>query len=76
MSQQVVLEIIDRAIKEEEFRTLLFTDPDTALASYEDLTAEEREILSNLDEKKLGEFAGELGIRITKGSWLPPGGGI
>lgn len=73
MSQQVVLEIIEKAVNDETFRNLLILAPEVALADY-DLTDEERAMLSDLDEQKLEEYAGELGARQTKGSWLPPGG--
>jgi len=73
MSQQVVLEIIEKAVNDETFRNLLILAPDAALADY-DLTDEERKMLSELDEEKLEQYAGELGARQTKGSWLPPGG--
>jgi hypothetical protein len=73
MSQQVVLEIIEKAMNDEVFRNLLILSPDVALADYEDLTDEERQMLMDLDEEKLEQYAGELGLRLTKGSWLPPG---
>ncbi|MCL4868539.1 MAG: hypothetical protein KJ063_06215 [Anaerolineae bacterium] len=73
MSQQVVLEIIEKAMNDEVFRNLLILSPEVALADYEDLTDEERQMLMDLDEEKLEQYAGELGLRLTKGSWLPPG---
>ncbi len=73
MSQQVVFEIIEKAMNDEVFRNLLILTPEIALQDY-DLTEEERAMLSDLDEQKLEEYAGELGTRQTKGSWLPPGG--
>ena len=72
MSQQVVLEIIEKAMNDETFRNLLILAPDVALADY-DLTEEERKMLSELDEEKLEQYAGELGARQTKGTWVPPG---
>lgn len=73
MSQQAVFEIIEKAVNDEVFRNLLILTPEIALEGY-DLTDEERQMLSDLDEQKLEEYAGELGARQTKGSWLPPGG--
>lgn len=68
----IVKEIIDRAVKDEAFRNLLFTNPDAALAGYS-LTDEDRALLSNLDESNFDEYAGALGDRTTKG-WLPGAG--
>ncbi len=72
MSEKVLKEIIQRAVEDEKFRGLLFSDPKKALAGY-DLTAVEIETLSNLNEDNFDEFAGGLGDRTTKG-WLPGGG--
>lgn len=69
MSETTVKEIVNRAIEDEAFRTLLFSNPQSALESY-DLTDEEREMLKNLDEGQLDKFAGGLGDRSTKG-WVP-----
>ncbi len=63
-----VIEIIARAINDEDFRNLLFSDPAKALDGYT-LTDEERALLSNLDEESLATYGGELGERITKGMW-------
>ncbi len=72
MSQEVVLEIIERASKDEVFRKLLFTSPKDALKDY-NLDDAERAVLENLDEENFDEYAGELGDRITKGMWRPAG---
>lgn len=69
MSQLAVQEIIGRAATDAEFRALLFSDPDAALKNYE-LTADERDALSRLDQAELEAFAGTLDERITKGKWL------
>ena len=68
----IVKEIIERAVKDEAFRKLLFTNPDEALKGYK-LTAEDQALLSNLNEDTFSEFAGELDDRTTKG-WLPGAG--
>lgn len=69
MSDTVLKEIIDRAIKDEVFRRDLFDDPADALAGYK-LTDEDRKILEGLNEENFDEYAGELGDRTTKG-FLP-----
>ena len=68
MSQEALLEIVERAMKDEAFRNLLFSNPEKALAGY-DLSDEERALLSNLDEDNFDEFAGKLDDRGTKG-WV------
>jgi hypothetical protein len=72
MSQELVLEIIERASKDEAFRKLLFTEPQKALEGYE-LTDAERKSLENLNEDNFDDFAGGLGDRTTKGMWRPAG---
>lgn len=62
--------IIERAIEDEQFRLLLFSKPEEALAGY-DLTDEERSRLSGLNQENFDEFAGPLAGRSTKGSWRP-----
>ena len=69
MSEAIIKEIIDRAVKDEDFRKLLFSNPDEALKGY-DLTEEDRKVLENLDEDNFDEFAGGLGDRSTKGVWI------
>ena len=68
MSEAAVKQVIDRAVGDAKFRNQLFRVPDVALQGY-DLTAEERNLLGNLDEDNFDEFAGGLGDRSTKGSW-------
>ncbi len=70
MSQKAVHEVIGRAVADQAFRDQLFKEPAAALAEY-DLTGEEQEALSTLNQQELEEFAGRLDDRITKGRWLP-----
>jgi hypothetical protein len=65
MSQQVVEQVIGRAVTDPEFRNLLFSDPDQALAGY-DLTEEERKAILAMESKHVEDFAGKLDARITK----------
>jgi hypothetical protein len=68
MSDTVLKEIIDRAVSDEKFRSLLLNDPDKALADYK-LSDEDRKILEGLNADNFEEFAGGLGDRTTKGMW-------
>ena len=65
-------QIVERALTDRKYRTLLFQDLDKALEGYP-VTDEERQLLENLDEENFDEFAGGLGSRTTKGIW--PGTG-
>jgi hypothetical protein len=69
MSDTVVKEIISRAVEDDGFRNLLFSNPDQALEGYT-LTAEQRSLLKGLNKENFDEFAGQLGDRSTKG-WVP-----
>ncbi len=62
----IVKEIIERAVKDDAFRKMLFENPDAALKGYK-LSDDDRALLSNLDEKSLATYGGELGDRTTKG---------
>lgn len=61
-------EIIERAGKDSAFRQLLLDDPQKALEGYA-VTDDEREMLQNLDEVQIDQFAGKLGDRTTKGTF-------
>jgi len=65
MSQKAVQSLIGRAVMDEAFRKLLFSDPDKAFEGY-DLTEEEKKILRALDAEEVASFAGKLDERITK----------
>jgi hypothetical protein len=65
MSQEAVQNLIGRAVMDEAFRKLLFSDPDKAFQGY-DLTSEEKTLLRNLDPDEVSNFAGKLDERITK----------
>jgi hypothetical protein len=68
VTQAVLKEVIGRAVADEQFRSLLLTDPSTALAGY-DLSDEERQLLEDVDQKDLNQFAGSLGDGPT-GQWV------
>ena len=65
MSRQVVQSLIGRAVMDQEFRELLFSDPDKTFEGL-DLTEEEKTLLRNLDPDEVADFAGKLDERITK----------
>ena len=68
MSDKGINEVIERATNDAGFRQQLFNNPLETLKGF-DLTDEERDLLSGLDEDTFDEFAGGLGDRTTKGSW-------
>lgn len=70
MSESTVKEIISRAVADEQFRNLLFTNSEQALEGY-NLSAEDRAMLANLNADNFDEFAGDLGGRTTQGRWVP-----
>jgi hypothetical protein len=63
-------EIVTRAVNDEAFRHLLLSKPQEALEGYA-LTSEERAMLSELNEDNVDDFAGRLGDRPSKGTWVP-----
>jgi hypothetical protein len=65
MSKEAVQNLIGRAVMDEEFRKLLFSDPEKALEGY-DLTPQEKKLLLSLDPEEVADFAGKLDERITK----------
>ena len=65
MSQKAVEQIIGRMVTDSQFRKLVFSDPDTALAEY-DLTMDERQAILALESTAVEDFAGKLDKRITK----------
>ncbi len=69
MSVESVQQIVVRAVKEPEYKELLFSDPDKALAGYE-LTDEESAALKGLSREKFDAAAGELEERISKASGM------
>jgi hypothetical protein len=70
MSDKAVNEIIERATNDAGFRQRLFANPIETLKGF-DLTNEERDLLSNLNEDTFDQFAGDLGDRQTQGRWVP-----
>ena len=65
MSIENIKLIVGRAIVEPEFRELLFSDLDKALAGYE-LTAEEAAMLKALPREGFEAVAGNLEERISR----------
>lgn len=65
--------LIERAVKDKDFRNLILKDPEKAAEGYA-ITADELELLKNIDEEQIDTFAGGLGDRTTKGSWNPGAG--
>lgn len=61
--------IVEKAVKDAEFRQLLLADPVAATKGYE-VTEEERQMLSGLTAETFSQFAGSLDGRTTKGSWI------
>jgi hypothetical protein len=65
MSQQVVQQIIGRAITDAEFRQQLIDNARAACAGYE-LTDDELDALEALDQESMKAFAGKLDARLSK----------
>ena len=68
MSKQAVEVVIGRAVVDSEFRDILFTDPDRALAGY-DLAEAEMAALKAIDAEAIASFAGILDERISKSDY-------
>jgi hypothetical protein len=68
MSQESVSQVIGRAVVDDGFRNLLFSNPDQALQGY-DLTGDEVEALKDLKQEDLEDFSTKLDSRITKRAW-------
>jgi len=64
MSLGVVQKILGRMVAEREFRILVFTDPDKALAGY-DLTEKEIKTLKGLSREKFDAAAANLDERVS-----------
>jgi len=65
MSQQVVQQIIGRAITDAEFRQQLIDNARAACVGYE-LTDDELDALEALDQESMKAFAGKLDARLSK----------
>jgi hypothetical protein len=65
MSQETVVEVITKALVDTEFRSQLLAEPAAALSGY-DLTEEERESLTALQEDAFDAFASEVEERVSK----------
>ncbi len=66
-------QVVNKAVADESFRTLLLTDPTKALEGFA-VTKEERTLLEGLTAETFDSFAGELGGRQTQGRWIPGAG--
>lgn len=62
-------QVVAKAMKDKNYRALLLSNPDEALKGFA-ITDDERSILEGLDDEKFDKFAGGLGDRETKGSWI------
>lgn len=62
-------QVVAKAVKDSSFRQLLITNPNEALKGFA-ITDEERTMLEGLNEDNFDKFAGGLGDRETKGSWI------
>ena len=68
MSHQDVEQIICRAVVDEQFRELLFTSPNEAMAGH-DVTADERQALQSLSREKFDDALGDLElVSVTGGA--------
>ena len=65
MSAETVQEIIVRAVTDEEYRELLFSDPNNAIENY-DLTVEEATALRGLERDQFDVMLGELEERVSR----------
>lgn len=66
MSKKSVEAIIGKAAVDAEFRRKLLDNPSDVLSGFE-LSEEEKEALTNLDQEKLEVFSQSLDERLTKG---------
>lgn len=66
-------QVVERAVKDQAFRQLLFANPEIALEGYRVTDEERHHLLASLNEDTFDEFAGGLGDRSTKG-FLPGSG--
>lgn len=65
MSAETVQEIIIKAVTDEEYRELLFSDPEKALEGIE-LTEEEADALKSLGREQFDAVLGELEERVSR----------
>lgn len=65
MSKRALEAILGRAILDDDFRIVLFADPDQALAGYE-LTNGERASLLSVDAETLDAFAERLAVHMAR----------
>ena len=72
MSMETVKQVIGRAVIEKEYRELLFSEPEKALAEY-DLSEEEVASLVGMEREAFDATANELEERISRAGF---GGGL
>jgi len=69
MTKDIVEQIIGRAVMDEEFRELLFSSPEKALAGY-NLTDQQRDELAERARREFGDLADSTGKQITGGKFI------
>jgi hypothetical protein len=70
MSQEKVIEVIQKALMDEDFRKQLLNQPAEALKGYE-LTGEETQALSGIKKETFDAFASQVEERISKSGLSP-----
>jgi hypothetical protein len=65
MSQESVIQVIQKALVEPDFRTTLLNEPATVLKGY-DLTEQESQALGSIKKEVFDAFASEVEQRISK----------
>jgi len=71
MSDEAVVEIISKALTDEDYRAQLFNDTEAAIGGY-DVTEEERSALHEMKPDSFDFFANEVESRISKSMFGTP----
>ncbi|NLX09366.1 MAG: hypothetical protein GXY36_06890 [Chloroflexi bacterium] len=69
MSREALTTIVSRALSDQEYRSLLLSDPDAALEGYE-LSESEEKMLRNLKADAFDEMTMDLEARQSKSGFL------